>query len=80
MKRIYVDAPTIVGGNYYDSSPVPQFAPDAIADYLVSIGNARYFETKVVEVMEKKTLSASPAGQASPPTMQPTRRGRKPKS
>jgi hypothetical protein len=83
MKRIYVDAPTLIGGVWYDPSHVPQFVADNIADYLVSIGNARYFETKVIEVTETKkpepaaTSSSSPQGQALPgPTAKPRGRPR----
>jgi hypothetical protein len=72
MKRIYVDAPTLIGGVWYDPNHVPQFVQDNVADYLVSIGNARHFETKVVEVTETKksepaaTSSSSHQGQALP--------------
>lgn len=79
MKRIYIDAPTIIGGVCYETSHVPQSAPDSVADYLVSIGNARYFETKIIEAIEtkqeKKPLSAS---QPAPASQEPTvkKRGR----
>jgi hypothetical protein len=85
MKRIYIDAPTLLGGVWYEPSHLPQFAPDSVADYLVEIGNARHFETKIVEVTEKKsgaavTSSSLPAGQVSQKPIAKPRGRQKPKS
>ena len=76
MKRIYVDARTLIGGVWYDPSHVPQFVLDPVADYLVSIGNARHFETKVVEVMETKGKKPSSSLPADPVLPEPTAKPR----
>lgn len=72
MKRIYVDAPTLIAGVWYDPNHVPQFVPDNVADYLVSIGNARHFETKVVEVIETKEKKPSSSLPQEPASQEPT--------
>jgi hypothetical protein len=78
--KVIINYNTSVGGIWYEPQPFAQNVPDSVAAHLIEIGSAVPFETKVVEVTEKKTSSASPADPASPPPMQPTRRGRKPKS
>lgn len=70
-----------MGGACYEVSHLPQSVPDGVAEHLIEIGNAYPYETKVVEVVEKKQqpLSVSPAAQASPDAIATRPRGRKPK-
>lgn len=74
--KILVLAPTIIGGIDYQPSPTPQDAPEHIARHLVEIGNATPYEAKVVEVTEKKSLSASQPAPVLPEKTAPKRRGR----
>ena len=82
--KIIVLQPTIIGGVDYQPSFAGQYinVPDAIGQHMIDIGNAKAYETKVVEVAEKKSVpsSASQPGPVSQPTTAPKRRGRKPKS
>ena len=84
--KIIVLQPTIIGGVDYQPSMNGQFSnvPDHIAEHMISIGNAKAYETKVLEVAEKKpspeTLSVSLPGQVSPEQTVKPRRGRPPKS
>lgn len=63
MKKVLITAPTIIGGVFYEPSHLPQSAPDDVAEHLCSIGNARPYEEKIVQPVEKKTAQSS----ASPP-------------
>jgi hypothetical protein len=78
--KIIVLQPTIIGGIDYQPSHVPQYAPDNIGRHLIDIGNAKAYETKVVEVAEKKSFSASPPAPVLQEQTVKPRRGRKPKS
>lgn len=84
--KIVVLQPTIIGGVDYQPSSNGQFSnvPDSIGQHMINIGNAKAYETKVLEVAEKKpspeTLSVSPQGQVSPEPIVKPRRGRPPKS
>lgn len=66
----------MIGGVWYDPNHVPQFVPDNIADYLVSIGNARHFETKVVEAIETKEKKPSSSLPPDPVLPEPTAKPR----
>jgi len=78
--KVIINYSTSVGGVWYEPQVFAQEVADTIAAHLIEIGSAVPFETKVVEVTEKKISSALPADPVSPPPMQPARRGRKPKS
>lgn len=84
--KVIVLQPTIIGGVDYQPSMNGQYSnvPDSIGEHMINIGNAKAYETKVVEVAEKKpspeTLSVSPQAQVSPEQIVKPRRGRPPKS
>jgi len=82
--KIIVSAPTIIGGICYEPSHVPQDAPDNVAQHMIDIGNARKFETKILEVEETKAVKkSSSASQPAPVSQKKTakpRRKRKPQS
>jgi len=78
--KVLILQPTIIGGVDYQPTPHAQTVPDHIGQHLVEIGNATHFETKVVEVTEKKTSSASQAAPASRKKTATKRKARKPKS
>ena len=78
--KILVSVPTIIGGVDYQPSHIPQDAPDNVAQHMIDIGNATAYQTKVMEVVEKKTLSASQQAPVLPKKTAPKRKARKPKS
>ena len=85
--NIIVLQPTIIGGIDYQPSANGQYSnvPDHIGRHMIQIGNATAYETKEVEVTEKKSVPAatSSASQPDPVSLEQTakpRRGRKPKS
>ena len=81
MMKVIVNQRVYVAGEWYDPGPRPQdIARDDVAEHLILIGAADRYETKIVEPTEKKSLSSSPVGQASPPPTAPRPRGRPPKS
>lgn len=59
MKKVIVNAPTIIGGVFYEPSGIAQSAPDNVAEHLCAIGNASMFESKVVEPVEKKSAPST---------------------
>ena len=79
--NIIVLQPTIIGGVDYQPSHLPINVPDPIGQHMIDIGNATAYQTKVVEVTEKKSVpsSASQPAPALPEKTAPKRRGRKPK-
>lgn len=76
--KVVINAPTIIGGVFYDPAPVPQNVPEAVGLHLCEIGNATPYETKIVEPVEKKTLKTSSVSQPDPALSKPTpkKRGR----
>ena len=82
--RVILLQNAMVNGIWYGPEPYAQELPDRIAQHLINIGCAEAYESKIMEVAEKKpspeTLSVSLPGQVSQPTIAPKRRGRPPKS
>lgn len=83
MKVIILEN-VLCGGLWYEPRGTQaQDVPDPVGAHLVSIGVAREFETKIIEIVEVKKkaddLPASQPGQVSP-EQAAKRRGRPPKS
>ena len=82
--NIIVLQPTIIGGVDYQPSHLPINVPDGIGKHMIDIGNAKSYETKIIDVVETKAVKkSSSASQPVPVSQEQTakpRRGRKPKS
>lgn len=83
MKVIVIN-PTIIGGVDYQPTVGGEYTniPDQLAQHMIDIGNAIAYETKVVEVVEKKsvpeTISVSQPAPALPKKTRKPRKARKP--
>jgi hypothetical protein len=78
--NIIVLQPTIIGGVDYQPGILPINVPDNVGKHMIEIGNAKAYETKVVEVAEKKSFSVSQPAPVSPEPIVKKRRGRPAKS
>jgi len=63
--RVIVLQPTIIGGQVFEPKPTAQDIPDDLAENMIRIGNARPYETKIVEPVTEKKQSGAASGGAS---------------